>query len=257
MKKAQILVATHKAYEFPETDIYCPIQVGAAFGSNDLGVLSDDKGDHISLKNHSFCELTALYWAWKNGFFEQSEYSGLVHYRRYFTGKQYKIKNESILGEAEVAAYLNKADCILPKKRNYYIETVYSHYKHAHHIQDLDRAIAILIAKNPSYLTACNQVLKARKLHLFNMFVMKSTLCEKYCEWLFPILFELESQIDISSYTPYQRRVFGFIAERLFNIWIVHNNLRISICDVVSLERENLFLKGFNFLKRKIFNDKK
>lgn len=257
MKKAQILVATHKAYEFPETDIYCPIQVGAALSSNDLGVLSDAQGEHISQKNSSFCELTALYWAWKNGFFEKTEYFGLVHYRRYFSGKQHKIKNKNILGEEEIYTYLSNADCILPKKRNYYIESVYSQYKHAHHIQDLDKAIEILIAKNPSYLTACNQVLKGRKLHLFNMFVMKSALCQEYCEWLFPILFELESQVDISSYTPYQKRVFGFIAERLFNIWIVHNNFHIRICDVVSLERENLLLKGFHFLKRKIFNDKK
>lgn len=251
MKQIAILVATHKAYEFPESDIYLPIQVGSEVAHQDLELVSDAEGEHISSKNASYCELTALYWAWKNGVFEHNDYVGLVHYRRFFRGKKLQVKKKTILDKEEIQAYLENADCIVPHKRCYYIESIYSHYKNAHYIEDLDKAIAILLEKYPEYQTACQQVLKGSSLHLFNMFIMKSQFAKQYCEWLFPILFELEKQLDISDYSAYQKRVFGFIAERLFNIWLKHNNLKTHILQVVNLEPEILISKVFNLLKRK------
>lgn len=251
MDKIQIIVATHKPYIFPQHPIYTPIQVGASLYSYDLGIFTDKVGNNISEKNPSFCELTALYWAWKNGIFEKNNYVGLVHYRRYFSGHEIRLNNKQILGEKEIAECFKEADCIVPKKRNYYIESVYSHYKNAHYINDLDEALRILIEKNPEYQTACNHVMNGKTLHLFNMFIMKSELCEQYCEWLFPLLFKLEEKLDISTYNTYQKRVFGFIAERLFNIWLVHNNIQTKQIKIVNLEKESLLTKAFYLLKRK------
>ena len=65
--KTTILVACHKPYDTPKQPCYVPIQVGAALSGQTLdGMIRDDTGDNISGKNRSFCELTALYWAWKN-----------------------------------------------------------------------------------------------------------------------------------------------------------------------------------------------
>ena len=64
-KKIKIIIATHKKYQMPEEDIYVPVQVGAE-GKDDLGYTLDNSGDNISNKNSSFCELTGMYWAWKN-----------------------------------------------------------------------------------------------------------------------------------------------------------------------------------------------
>jgi len=92
------------------------------------------------------------------------------------------------------------------------------------------------------------------ELHLYNMFVMKSEDFDRYMEWLFALMPEVEEKIDISNYDNYQARVFGFLSERLFNVWLVKNQLKIKTLPVVNLEGENLFLKAINMLKRKFAN---
>ena len=61
----KILVATHKKYWMPEDEVYLPLHVGAE-GKSDLGYIKDNTGENISAKNPNYCELTGLYWAWKN-----------------------------------------------------------------------------------------------------------------------------------------------------------------------------------------------
>ena len=146
---------------------------------------------------------------------------------------------------------LDKYDVILPRKRNYFIESIYSHYQHAHHIKDLDLTRAVITELQPEYLKSFDSVMQGRKLHLYNMFVMSSEKASEYCHWLFSILFELEKRIDIIQYDNYQKRVFGFIAERLFNVWILYNQLNVKYLPVVNLDGENLIKKGLNLLKRK------
>ncbi|WGE77226.1 DUF4422 domain-containing protein [Actinobacillus equuli subsp. haemolyticus] len=257
MSRVKILIATHKQYEFPNSASYVPIYVGKALHQQQLDIQSDDTGDNISLKNGSFCELTALYWVWKNNAFLESDYIGLVHYRRYFRGKGLALKGHTIASENELLSYLAEYDVIVAKKRNYYIETIYAHYKNAHYIKDLDLVLKIIEQDFPEYTTAFNKVMSGKTLHLFNMFVLNRKLFSQYCEWLFSILFKLEKQIDITGYDNYQKRVFGFLAERLFNVWLVHHGLKIKEVNVVSLEGENLFKKALGLLKRKFLKNKR
>ena len=64
MKDIKVIVATHKEYKMSSDELYLPMQVGAA-NSPDLGILKDSTKDNISEKNPYFCELTALYFAYK------------------------------------------------------------------------------------------------------------------------------------------------------------------------------------------------
>ena len=254
IKKSKILLVTHKSYRFPHDDLYCPIQVGHASNNLDLGILRDDEGYSISEKNKNFCELTALYWAWKNNFFENYDYVGMVHYRRFFKGQGVTSFAGKILTSAEINTIFQEYDVILPKRRNYWVESIYSHYKNAHNIADLESAKSILHLNFPDYISDFNKVMQGKKLHLYNMFVLRKSDFENYCNWLFTILFELEKKLDITSYDNYQQRVFGFIAERLFNVWIIHNKFRVYEAPVINLEGENYLKKAINLLKRKMLN---
>ena len=60
-----IYIAAHKKFNVPQLDNYAVLQVGAQ-GKENLGYLQDNTGDNISYKNPNFCELTGLYWIWKN-----------------------------------------------------------------------------------------------------------------------------------------------------------------------------------------------
>ena len=98
MQKLTVLVITHKDYEFPHSACYRPLFVGGKItnGLKTKDFYQDNSGVSIAEKNSSFCELTGLYWAWKNGVFENNQYIGLVHYRRYFAGKGLHLKKKRI-----------------------------------------------------------------------------------------------------------------------------------------------------------------
>lgn len=237
----KIVVAAHKPYRMPDDSCYLPLQVGAS-GKSGIGFRRDDEGENISAKNANWCELTGLYWAWKN---LRAEAVGLVHYRRHFKGAR------GIATGGEIAALLEKADVILPKPRNYFIETTRSQYVHAHHAEDLDVTRTILAERHPEYVRAFDAAMASTKGHRFNMFVMKRQQFDAYCAWLFDVLFELEGRLDISSYSPYDVRVFGFVSERLLDVWIMANGIRFAELPVLHLESQHWPRKIVNFLRRK------
>ena len=246
--KTTIIVATHKPYWMPEDPVYLPVHVGAA-GKESLGFQRDDEGENISGKNPNYCELTGLYWAWKN---LDADCIGLAHYRRYFSKGFGKDKKERILTKKDLEKRLSDTDVLLPKPRHYWIESNYSHYAHAHHAADLDKTREILEEKCPEYIPAFDRCMKKTSGHRFNMFVMKKVLLDQYCTWLFGILFELEKRLDISSYSKNDSRVFGFVSERLLDVWIDTNSIPYKNTPYVFLESQNWLVKGGNFIRRKL-----
>lgn len=248
MKDIKIIVATHKKYWMPSDPMYLPLHVGRE-GKKDLGYTGDDTGDNISLKNKNYCELTGLYWAWKN---LDADYVGVAHYRRHFVDKRGgRSKQDKVLTQVQLEQLLKETDIVLPKPRNYYIETNYSQYVHAHHAEDLDVTREILEEKYPSYVKAFDESMKRTYGHRFNMFVMQKEYFRQYCEWLFDILFELEKRLDISDYSENDARVFGFVSERLLDVWLDANHLKYENIAVQFMERQNWVKKGGSFLKRK------
>jgi hypothetical protein len=248
--KITMLVAAHKAYRMPQDPMYLPLHVGKAGKDLELGFQGDNTGDNISEKNPTFCELTGLYWAWKN---LDSDYVGLSHYRRYFRGKSGQDKWDCILTTAQAEALLQKSPVVLPKKRRYYIETAYDQYVHAHPAQPLDLALKLAADQGENYAHVVEAMKKRSWTHIYNMFLMRRDIFDGYCAWLFDILFQLEREIDISGYSQYDRRVFGFVSERLLDVYLEANGISYLEVPVMFMEKQNWLKKGGAFLRRKFF----
>jgi len=245
----KIIVATHKKYWMPSDSMYLPVHVGAK-GKESIGYQRDDEGDNISEKNANYCELTGLYWAWKN---LDAEYIGLAHYRRHFSNRSKSgDKTRRVITKGELEEKLKKTDVLLPTPRNYWIESNYSQYVHAHHAIDLDTTKQILEEKYPEYVKAWDECMKKTSGHRFNMFIMKRDKFDAYCKWMFDVLFELENRLDISSYNKNDSRVFGFVSERLLDIWIQTNNVDYMNTSYIFMEKQNWLKKGSSFLMRKL-----
>ena len=252
--KIRIIVATHKPYRMPENSPYLPLLVGAENNKPTWTGRRDNEGENISAKNPHYCELTGLYWAWKN---LDADYVGLVHYRRHFSdGKPWKKKWDRIITEDELKEHLRQADILLPKPRHYWIETNYSQYVHAHHAEDLEQTSKILREKYPDYVPAFEKSMRKRSGHRFNMMVMKKELLDQYCAWLFDVLQELENALDISGYNKNDQRVFGFVGERLLDVWLETNRLTYKNIPYVFMEKQGWIGKVLRFIGRKIQAEK-
>ena len=261
MDDIKILVACHKKCDVPSDPIYFPVHVGAE-GKPPIGFTPDNTGDNISTKNCMYSETTALYWAWKN---LRCDYVGLVHYSRYFAlHKKFGTAspNDALKGD-EIRALLAKHKIILPCRRKYYIETVYSHYSHSIDGAQLDAARRAISAICPEYLPDFDKVMGRTWAHMFNMFIMPKNLADDYCSWLFTILREVENAIDKLGMTQFQMRFVGAVSEVLLDVWIERqiDTGRISRDDITEVphiytRKINWPLKITSFLMAKFLHVK-
>lgn len=246
-----VFVVSHKPFLPPLDPVYIPIQVG--YGES-LGFLRDNQQENISEKNTTFCELTALYFIWKN---IDVPNVGLVHYRRYFQVRnqnwqrlRYTIlrwQGKALCGRFRIATkqdfetLLQHYDWIIPEAYHLGTHSVREHYAAYHKIQDWVCVKQLVAEMSPEYLSDFEIVEHSFDIHTYNMFVSKKKWLDEYCEWLFPILFALERHIDITEYDMYNKRVIGFIAERLFNVWLNHHKTRFKIktLSVIMTEKGN------------------
>lgn len=238
MKNIEIYIATHKQ-KLSGDQWHIPIQVGAAVNCVDVQEVKDNTGDHISDKNASYCELTALYWIWKNS---HADIVGLEHYRRRF-----RISKEKIYQT------LAKYDIILPSVYLYRI-SLEEEYKKYHIPQDWDKMIEILLAEYPDYTQAVQEVFADNGLIPYNMFIADKKICNDYCDWLFPVLEKLEAETVGEERDSYQGRYLGFLSERLFTLYIRKNRLKVYTCPVEEKQHETLGFQAKNWFGQHILN---
>lgn len=225
-----VYVITHKDFNYKYLPReYKVLLVGANEKNNVHHYLTDNTGDNISNKNPYYSELTGLYWIWKNSL---SPMVGLVHYRRYFVTEKNSQKSvlfNQLLGKEQLPLSEVKLKEILQNKKWVVAapqklepgETVWSQFEKSHHIKDLKITRQIINEQCDSkYLHAFDEVMSRNYLSPYNMFYSTREAVNDYCKWMFTILFELEKRVDISQYTPYQQRLYGFISERLFNVYL-------------------------------------
>lgn len=264
----RILIASHLPVDTIANDVFLPIQVGTATSSVRYPeMVHDDEGVNISMLNSSYCELTAIYWAWKN---LDADYYGLCHYRRYFSFSdlQYKTDGygnivEKVLDKPTIHKYcLDDPEKISRTITNYDIITVsedvisnwpkknhsmreqYANEEYLHG-NDFDLMISIIQELYPQYAETAQKFSSGTKGFFLNMSIMKKDLFNEYCSFLFGVLQNFQKKADLSLYNKNEIRCIGHLGERLTSIFILQ---KMQSCKILQLQR---------FIVDRLFNQEK
>lgn len=238
MSNIKIFICAHKEVSLPQHPYFLPIQAGAALHDSIEHYQPDSEGDNISIKNPNFCELTCHYWAWKN--LKNVDIVGLNHYRRYFdfsrkwpqfsTDKHF-ITTEKFLNQTylfpDLDKILQKYDIILPVARHWRVSNT-RQYADYHIAKDWEMLRQIIKERSPQYIPAFENTMDHNNKSVgYNMFITHWKHFETYSEWLFDILFEVERRVPPID-DPIQSRIYGYMSERLINVFCEHHHLRIK-----------------------------
>ncbi len=226
-----IYIVTHKECYLPNISGYVPILVGAE-GKGSEEILRDDSGDNISSKNQDYCELTGIYWIWKN---TDDDYKGIVHYRRFFGKSRWSCAENDIYSIEDLNDFLNDYDIIITYSehvrfslkekliRYHCSERVYYVFRDS--VQEL----------YPEYISNFDDVMKGNVMCICNMMYCKRDLFDSYCGWLFNILNKAEEKLKKEN-IDFKSRLYGFISERLLNVWLVQNNIKCKQLPIINTE---------------------
>ena len=212
-------VALQGRYETPEWIV--PIQVGSALTDIRVAECQDNSGDNISTKNVNYCELTALYWLWKNRLvlanLDKADYYGLFHYRRMLD-----ISDADILRLKE-----NDVDVVLPFPM-LHEPSAFEHHTRYVKNSDWDAMCKALEELYPEYVAKLEKIFSEPYLYNYNMLIAKPEVLTEYCEWLFPILERVE---ELSEPKGWERsdRYIGYLGENLLTLYFMCNKDRYKI----------------------------
>lgn len=216
----KIFIITHKEVQLPSLKDFEPLLVGAINKSEIKQYKNrDDDGNNISQKNKNYCELTGLYWIWKN---IEADVVGVCHYRRFFSKSHWSNSEKYFLNGNDIEKIMEKFDVIVPKPF-FYKKNVINSVNIAPNKKDIEELGKAIKKVAPDYYESYKRFLLGHESYLYNMCIMKKKLFDQYCNWLFPILEYMEKNYDISHEDEYRSRLFGFLSERLLKVWMLKN----------------------------------
>lgn len=250
----KIIIVTHKDYQMPNARIYMPICVGTGLKTLSRKFQPDNDGEHISEKNSTYCELTAIYWAWKN---LDADKIGVAHYRRHFTIFKRTNDIEKVLtGEQLEQLFLKYGeDVVFTTPARYYIESIQNHYIHSLkgyekvHIRDIERLKSAIHEIDSTYDETAKNILNGKSAHMLNMFIMSKENFNDYCEWLFKVI---DLVVDMSFDRKDQSRYAGALSEFCLDIWAKKNTKKIVEVALLETEKPTFINRLMSYIKRKI-----
>ena len=256
-------------------NVLCDIVSGSALPSErDFRLFArDDVGDNISAEADKFCEFSALYWMWKN---DDSDFLGLCHYRRFLSfancdltstlprNEYGQIVIESLNKNHIEKFHLDDKERIEDILKNHSAilvkplevnnlqgfmtsgtrKTVGEHWKTFNNFllkpETLDRALKIVSNIKPSYLPIVEKYLAGDKFLGFNCFILNRRKLDELCNFIFPVLFELDKYLDYKYYSNTMNRTLGYIGEILTSAFCLN---------LIETENEKIFLTDLVFFE--------
>ena len=249
----------HKPLDLPLIPDLQLIQVGEG---ESFSPVRDNQGEHIADRNAGYSENTAFYQVWKN---RPSDYVGFCHYRRFFLtpalqgALQDRLSAATLPGGETMAHYasgsrvmpadlfaslrdcpdyvaslehlLAEGDVLVPKSNPLPEGGFMAQYADSHPLWPFFNLLS-LMSKEDNRLAAEAIDFFTRQRHAYwnNLLLMRWDVFDRYCEFLFHWLFELEAK-TAQPQLPYQKRVFAFLSERLFNFWLYREKLNVVESD--------------------------
>lgn len=197
-----------------------PIQVGTALTDERVALKTDHLGDNISAKNVNYCELTALYWIWKNEMERDAapdSYYGLFHYRRLLD-----IKDEDLFpirdhGTDVVLPYPTVCEPDISEHHGRYVKA-----------GDWEAMLQAVRELQPECYAALPGIFGQKYMYNYNIIFARKDVLTEYCKWLFPIL-ERTEQLSVPRGTERGDRYIGYLGENLLTLYFMYNKDRLNI----------------------------
>ena len=253
MKKPNVVILniTHGDNPYMEQPPFLPIAAGACR----TDIMNDARGEeNISTKNKWYGDFTSLYWAWKN--LKDVDIIGTSHYRRYLADDdvlnrwqfEYSLSWEKFSNRRyntdHLVKILDKCDFVMLKEFIFQTTTREQYIQCHHYPQNLDYVTKALEKIHPESVDIWKNILEKKSMQPGYLFLTRWEKFNELCEWLYPVLVDIEKQIDIAQYEGYQSRVIAFLYERLVPVFIVTKNYRIEQRSMYLIEKESKLSVG-------------
>lgn len=201
--------------------------------------LTDSLGDNISHLNKYYCELTTMYYVWKN---QKHDYVGFYHYRRYLN---YNLDNTWVdfpftkinqdLGMIRyltndmqynrMTRLLNVAPVIttfpfpvLPSIGEQYLGI------HAEAAETWHLFLSLLQKDGHDPVMLHSYFRELSRCPMYNTFVMRWDIFNDFCLNLFNLLDRITKKVKFP-FNEYNNRYPGFIAERFLGYYLYYKNI--------------------------------
>ena len=217
-----------------------------------LNVLNSKNKNELFKKKIGYSEGSKIYFIWKKykNNLIKSKFVGFNHYRRIFNFGN-KIPNLNLI--------FKKYDVILNKRRRLKY-SIKRQYFNLHKRDDLDEILEIIKLKFPKYFPTAIKTMNSKRFFVNNIFIMKSEDFIEYGNFVFKILNEFDKKHNLISDKNiknfiikakkikhrfrYQRRLEGFLLERISNIFYNYHFKKILQIKTKS------FIKNLNNKKK-------
>lgn len=187
------------------------IQAGAAVADKSIAEIHDDIGVNISRKNRMYCEMSAVYWIWKN---TNHDWIGIEHYRRHLLVKAEMLSDE--------------IDAIMPLPYICYPHEMAQFLRFT--TEDVkDALFRALEALHPDEFEEYKRILYGKYQYTYDLVCARKQVFDDYCSWFFEITEFMEESYASEVPELVETRAFSYVAEVLTNLYFMYHQKDLKI----------------------------